>query len=350
MRILSPVDSASEAEILFKAGASELFCGYLPKDWIERYQLLKGSHLQSLRETDLLSVSLNKRNNLDGNITDREELQKIVEAANRYNGKIFVTLNAFYFTNEEYDYLETYIAEVLATGVYGFIVTDVALIRFIHKRHPECYLVLSCCNQMANIHSIGFFKEIGVSRITFPRHVTLEELIQISNCEVEMDYECFVLDSRCVYDDGNCRAMHNLGHFCMEQWDYEYFRSDRKEYVDYEELEKIRANEMKFVQWSKPYLSQSAKNNGWYSISCAACTIPFLNKNEKMKSLKIAGRGLDTRSKIQMVRTVKKMISLADEENAVQKEKEYICKLVGVPQLCERQSRCLVPSERFMDE
>ena len=104
---------------------------------------------------------------------------------------------------------------------------------------------------------------------------------------------------------------------------------------------------MKFVQWSKPYLALNAKNNGWYAISCAACLVPFLIKHEKMKSLKIAGRGLDTKNKIQMVRTVKKMIALAHEDNAVQKEKEYISKLVGVPELCDLQYRCLVPSSRF---
>lgn len=347
MQIISPVDSAYEAELLFKAGATELFCGYLPLEWIERYQILKGSHVQSQKSSELISVSLNKRNNLDGNITNRYELLEIIKVKERYGGKTFVTLNAFYYTSEEYGFLEKYVRELLNWGIDGFIVTDVSLIVFIHRRFPQCYLILSCCNQIANTYSINMFKDLGVRRITFPRHITLSEIEIICCSEVEMDYECFVLDSRCVYDDGNCRAMHNLGHFCMEQWDYEYYRADGKEYVDFEEIEKIRLNEMKFVQWSKPYLALNAKNNGWYAISCAACLVPFLIKHEKMKSLKVAGRGLDTKNKIQMVRTVKKMISLAHEDNAVQKEKEYISKLVGVPELCDLQYRCLVPSSRF---
>ena len=348
MNILSPVDSAKEAELLIKAGATELFCGYIPKSWSEKYQVIEGEHVQSKKKAELLSVSLNKRNNIEGNITDCDELVNILKIANENNVKVYITLNAFYYTEHEYDYIKNYIQELLDLGVYGFIVTDVALISFIHEYFPQAVIVLSCCNQVANSACAKFFGDLGVKRITFPRHVTLDEILNIASNVPELEYECFVLDSRCVYDDGNCRAMHNFGHFCMEQWDLEYFDCTGKKDISYQEIEDIRQNEIDFTKWSKPYLSLNARNHGWYAISCCACAIPYLLKQGNLKSLKIAGRGLDTTSKIMMVRAVTKMLSIANNsENPVKDEKDYICKLVGVPELCENQTRCLFASKHY---
>lgn len=133
MNILAPVDSSKEARMLMKAGATELFCGYIPEDWLKRYQIIEGEHIQSKKKADLLSVSLNKRNNIEGNITDLEE----------------------------------YIGLILKIGVYGFIVTDTALIHFIHKRYPEAVIVLSCCNQVANTDSAEFFRSLGAGELHF---------------------------------------------------------------------------------------------------------------------------------------------------------------------------------------
>lgn len=348
MKILAPVDSAEEAAILMKAGAEELFCGYIPNDWKNEYQTFYGERTQTQETTELLTVSLNKRNNLEGNVSFEDELKKIVSLAKKENVKIFVTLNAFYYTQCMYAYLKKYIARLVEIGVYGFIVTDVGLIGFIKENFPDVYIVLSCCNQVANRSSAAFFSKIGVNRITFPRHVTLEEITEICSSLPNVKFECFILDARCIYDDGNCRAIHNLGHFCMDQWEYETFHSCKYlKDISYDEIQAVRENEKKFTEWTKPYLSQDGKYNGWFPISCSACAVPILKACTNMISLKIAGRGLNTISKIMMVRAAKKMINISEElprNEAILKEREYISNLVGIPQMCENQSRCLMPS------
>lgn len=348
MKILAPVDSAKEAKLLIKSGAEELFCGYIPDEWVKKFKIIYGERVQTKRLTELVTVSINKRTNLDGNVRTNEELRGIASVVNTMGGKLFVTLNAFYYTEDQYQYLEEYINELSDAGVYGLIITDVALIRFVKEKFPNMYIVLSCCNQVANSYSASFFEKLGVDRITFPRHVTVDEIIDVTNNVPTVDYECFVLDSKCIYDDGNCRAMHNFGHFCMEQWDNDYYSTKNGDCVNYSEVCKVKSNESDFMNWSKPYLASNSKNNGWFAISCGACAVPLLIKHSKISTLKIAGRGLDTNSKIHMVRMVKKMIDIAkDDIEAIKKEKEYISKVVGVHEMCDLQSRCLMPSRHY---
>lgn len=339
MNILAPIDSIKEAKLLINAGATELFCGFVNKKWVDKFGLQKNNILGN----DIMNVSINKRTPLNSSISDEEELVEILKNTKIKGVKLFVTLNAFYYPEFTYEYLDLHLEILYRIDVDGVIVTDVGVVQYIKNKFPNMYVVLSCCNQVTNSYSAKFFKSLGVDRITFPRHIDVEEMLEVSSSISDIEYEYFVLDERCIYDDGNCKPLHNLGHFCMQRWEYEYFACEKGLDENYENIKSLRMNECEYIQWSKPYISSDTICNGWRGMSCSACTVPIVLKRNNITSLKIAGRGLNIHTKIMMIRMVKKIIYLAKEENAIELEKEYIKNIFGIPEMCDMKERCLNP-------
>lgn len=342
MEILAPIDSYEEMKLLIAAGATELYCGYVRKEWINKFGYNDNASGSTGKNT-VMKISINKRTLITGQITSKDELIRMSKMAKSFGVKIYVTFNAFYYTNEIYDILLRHLEDVSKANVSGVIVTDVALIRFISNRYPKLKIVLSCCNQVSNEYASYFFENMGVKRITFPRHITINDMVQIAKMNSDMEYEAFVFDGRCVYDDGNCKPIHNFGHFCREQWDTEYYKDGENKALSYEETKRLIENEWLYKQWSRCFLSWKAvSNNGWGALSCGACAIPRFIECDNIKALKIAGRGLSAVAKIKIIRMVKKMLLIASKESSDEKEIELVKKTFGLPELCDNHSRCLM--------
>jgi U32 family peptidase len=78
MKILAPLNSASEAEMLLANGAEELYCGLVPEEWIARYSG---------------AIWLNRRSPAGGNLRSFSDLARVVEQAHQRAVPVFVTLN-----------------------------------------------------------------------------------------------------------------------------------------------------------------------------------------------------------------------------------------------------------------
>jgi U32 family peptidase len=345
MKILAPVDSLGEINILKKAGATEFYCGYIPPEWVEKYN--KKSMFSN--KYDEIQISLNKKDTLYSNVENIDILNQMVVEAEECNAQLFLTLNAFCFPSEAYNELEIYLDAIHAAGIHGLIMTDVGLIAHVRNRFPNMKIILSTCNQSLNKWSNQFFKEIGVNRITFPRHVSIDEIIELTKDEENLEFECFALDGRCIYDDGNCKIFHSIGFFCRDQWDYEYFKSDNASF-NYSEMEKLYKNEEFYTRWSKPYPSINCCINGWRNVSCSICSIPSLISKSRITTLKIAGRGCSKGEKIAMVRYISKAIKMAESGKGYEDLKNYAKKVLLIPEICDNRTRCYMPSLKYTKE
>ena len=335
MNILMPIYKEKEITLLSRAGANEFYCGYVPKYWIEKYN----KSLYKDGEYRQMQVSNNKRDSIKDNITEYSVLQNVVKEAKDNGVKIFIALNYMFYPQEAYEDLEKIIDEIVPLNVDGLIITDVGLIYFIREKYPSINIILSTCQSVYNTQSASFFKKMGVKRITFPRHVTLNEVAEITNNVTDIEYELFVLTGKCIYDNGNCKTFHNMCHFCSEQWEYNYFHTDGSEF-SYEELEKLYDNENEYRHWSRFYPSVKARINEWPEIGCSICALPALIKSGKITTLKVAGRGASLSGKILNVKLLKKVAEMVDAGCDTEEIREYMKKFFGISPMCDLKRRC----------
>ncbi len=194
MKILSPLDSVDEVDALVDAGAGEFYCGLLDERWHESYPV----------------ISLNRRPAGKGHFRSFADLGEAVKRAHDRGVSVYFTLNEHYYTDEQYTLLWYYIDGALAAGIDAFIVTDFGLIASLQERKYQVPLHCSTGTTVFNRRSLSFFKELGVSNITLPRHLSVEELRSLSAHASGVDLTVFILNSRCVNVDGFCTFQHGL--------------------------------------------------------------------------------------------------------------------------------------------
>lgn len=338
MKILAPINSADEISLLCKAGAEEFFCGYVPESWLHKYNksLFKDGSFGQMQ------ISINKRDGINQNITDIMLLKAAREESRKNNCKLYITLNYLFYPEEAYVQIKELLEEIKPLDIDGIIVTDVGLIQYLNEYYPEINIILSTCQSVSNSLSAKFFENLGVKRITFPRHISLDEVINITNAVPDIEYECFILEGKCIYDDGNCKALHSTGNFCCDQWEYSYFHT-QQETFDYNEIQKLCDNENSFKKWTKPYPSVNTKINGWPYVGCAICAIPMLIQKANITTLKLSGRGASLGEKVALVRFVSKAIKMAIGGKPTEEIREYGKKVLGIPEMCELRNRCYLP-------
>ena len=339
MKILAPINNTNEIPILSKAGAEEFFCGYVPDTWLKKYNKC----LFQDNENRFMQISINKRDGINHNITDLFVLKEIIREAKSSNSKIYVTLNYLFYPEDAYKELDDVINEFSNLGVDGLIVTDIGIINFISKNYPNITLILSTCQSVFNSWAINYYKEMGIKRITFPRHSSLSEICDMSYNVNDMEFECFILDEgKCIYDDGNCKALHGIGNFCLEQWEYNHYAINDKS-LNYIQMENLYECEELFKRWTKPYPTIRTKVNGWTSVGCAICAIPKLMQSSNITTLKISGRGTSVVEKFGLIKYVKKAIKMSEKGMSREDLREYGKKTFGIPEHCDSKIRCYLP-------
>ncbi|MDX2180056.1 MAG: U32 family peptidase [Bryobacteraceae bacterium] len=280
MKILAPIRELDELEMLAQAGAEELYCGYVPRAWVERYQG---------------AVWLNRRSTRGSSVETLENMRALADAAHARALPVFVTLNAPYYTAEQ-TALVLDLAERLSgeCGVDAFIVTDINLIVRLSELKLAAATHVSSVAASLNVEAVRFLLNFDVSRVILPRSLTLAEIESIKrgvggDCEIEV----FLLNDGCAFEEGFCATTHHhsVGAFCTSlsgmrtdfEWAGGYFSSRRQAW--------LRRNLEDYREWVW-YLN----GNGCGSTAkglpygpCALCAVPDLARIG-VDSLKIVGR------------------------------------------------------------
>ncbi|WP_286884895.1 peptidase U32 family protein [Aneurinibacillus sp. UBA3580] len=328
MKILAPLGTAKEVEMLAENGAEEFYCGITPMEWMEKYSA---------------GVWVNRRNPFAG-VMSFKELQKIVDQSHSYGIPVYITLNAPYYVQEQYPMLLDLIRHCTeVVGVDAFIVGDIGLMIAMKQQIPSATIHVSSLAAPLNTGSIQLYKELGAERIVLSRTVQLNEIPALKKAAGNIELEMFILNDGCVYEESFCHTTHNrAGAFCSQsQWDYismptsgNYTLSD-SEKIKLEEQVKDYREFVWFVNDCGCQIAQDGLPLG----PCGLCALPALYK-AGIDSLKIVGRESSSYRKLASVQLVKAVVDRVRSEEAETQVKEYARRIRNQPSFCESGLMC----------
>src|SRR5262245_36204057 len=203
MKVLAPISSHDELEMLAAAGAEELYCGIVPREWMEKYTG---------------AVWLNRRSPKGGSLESYADLKRLVDDAHQLKIPVFITLNSPYYTAEQIS-LVMELAHKLSdeVGVDALIVTDINLLLRLSEEKLAADLHVSSVAATLNSEAVRFLLNFGPRRIILPRSLTLDEIEAIvRDVGQEVEIEVFMLNDGCAFEEGFCATTHHhsVGAFC----------------------------------------------------------------------------------------------------------------------------------------
>lgn len=326
MNIIAPVNNVFEVERIIKAGANELYCGVMPKELWEKYNIMS---------------CLNRRPSVTSNLSNYNELAKVVKLAHNHGISVSFTLNEFY-PETQYNLVVEEFKRALSCEVDAFVVSDIGLLYMIQKRHlKKCSfkIHISNCGNVFNSKTAEFYSELGAERIILPRDLTIKEIKDLTRLlSVPMEMEAFILNQKCHNIDGFCTFQHGISTvkhkniFCSKvlhnilglfpskalKMARSYFMKNELACLLGYNLNIVgESNNLKIAEIRESHKQYSSMKKFLYS--CGACSIYELN-NAGVNYIKIVGRCLFG-DKIKDISFIRNCINLL---KAVETRKEYI--------------------------
>lgn len=176
---------------------------------MKRVELLSpAGDLERLKITLLYgadAVYVGGRNfNLRANATNftKEELEEGCSFAHKLGKKVFLTLNIV-FHNDDLEEVFDYIREAVSCGIDAFIVSDIAIVKYIKENFHNVEVHLSTQCSTTNYQEALFYKSLGVDRIVLARELSLNEIEEIV-AKTNMDIEVFIHGAMCTCLSGRC--------------------------------------------------------------------------------------------------------------------------------------------------
>jgi len=275
VRILCPVDNAAEAATLAGLGARELYGGYAPAAWADRFAL---------------AAPPNRRTFAEAQIRDAGELRAVIAAAHAGGAEFFLAINSPVYAREQYPALFALAAEALAAGTDAFIAADPGFIIAARARWPGVRIHLSTLADAANRGAVAFWSRLGVERITLPRHLSLATTRALLAASPGMQFDAFVLYGQCPNDEGQCTFSHDHP---GRAWPC---------------VQRYAATPLPDAPPVRRALSAQA---GWAGLSradaCGLCALWDLARLG-VAAVKIVGRGAATERKVWAVRTIVELL------------------------------------------
>jgi len=305
IKILSPIDAPSEADKLINAGADEFYCGLFPEEWKNKYfpasfdRRPSGSHLKSF-----------------------EELKELINISHEKSVPVYLTLNEHYYTEKQYPLITEFIEKAISINVDALIIADIAILLFLRKKNYKVKIHISTGGTVFNSESAGFYKDLGASRIILPRHLTVEEIRRLKENSPEIEFEAFILNSRCINVDGMCTFQHGLSgpsnkwlfrNACMLPYEISIL-PDENSFLEVEDFLKREIALKRQHIWENVHIDDSP---------CGACAL-FEFAGVGITGVKIVGRGNPLEKKIKditFLKTAKKILENQETGKTVFREK-----------------------------
>jgi putative protease len=292
--ILSPADSAYEAEILIKAGATSLYCGVFPS-YFEKYSYFFSPNQRTFREAQI----------------DEKELVRISEICKKNKVALYVTINQNYFLEEQIPLIIRLAKEVDRLDIEGIIMGSIPLMLHIKDAGIKTPIVASTMAVVLNRYSVLFYKEhFNINKITLPRSLTIAEIKNIIKANPNIYFDTFILVGKCPNIEGFCGFLHtNPDKIWPCEQVYEINLSSKK---------------------NKRLINAKNVQEKWQgfprSHGCGICAIPEL-MDAGIKGLKIVGRGSPVSFKKKNVELVIKALEIFEKTDDLAKSRIEILSL-----------------------
>jgi putative protease len=192
MDIITPIDKVEEVEALLNEGVAEFYGGFNPKEWLDRYTIY---------------ASMNQRYFESAQIKTFDDLKVITDEVHRFKKKFYFTMNSTLYSPSQYDMIKGFLPKLKEIGADGIIAADIGLILLIKRIIPDMPVRISTLGKAYNHTAVEFYKSLGVRRVVFPRHLTLDEMKKIAAKCPDIEYDIFMLIGKCPNIEGYCSSI-----------------------------------------------------------------------------------------------------------------------------------------------
>ncbi len=331
MKVLAPVSSPDEVEMLVESGAGELYCGLVPPDWIRAYSG---------------AVWLNRRSPAGANLSSLDALALLVARAHAHGVPVFLTLNAPVYIEQQLTYLADLARQAVATcGIDGLIVSDTALLLTLADMGLGPRLHVSSVASALNTEAVRFYQDLGVGRVILPRGLGLDEVGRIS-AEVAgaVPLEAFVLYDGCAFEEGLCHTLHHhrVGAFCVDlaRWDATVERTDgeRPAPAEAARLEAHFARHREWI-WHLNACGATVSSGGMPLGACGVCAMPAFRRFG-IHAVKIAGRQASPLRKLLGLKLVRAVLAHMETGSADEDVVRWAVRARGMHEICASGVMC----------
>ncbi|CAA7611381.1 Peptidase U32 [Candidatus Terasakiella magnetica] len=291
MKIVAPISRVEEAEPMIRAGADELYCGIVPADWTERFR----------------SAGVNRR--AFGNFSRYEDLAEVIRIAADAGGTVSLVMNAQHYAEAQMEALGDLAERFARLGGHALIVGDIGLLARLARQGLPLRLHASSLLACRNSETAGLLGELGASRVVFPRDLTLAEIAGIAGANPGQEFEAFILNDGCVFEEGNCHTIHLPGRLggpiCLDRYVIDYGRADGRA-PGPDELAALAVNDAAYEEWLWYRFSCgfAVTEAGYPFGPCGLCALPALAAGG-VGAVKIAGREGAVERKLKSVEMVR---------------------------------------------
>lgn len=314
MKIVAGLGCIDDYISLVKAGADEVFCGYVPYEWNKKY-----GNLFPLNRREVLYYNI-QINSLE----DMKILKKMVDV---YKVPVSIAFNYLYYLEEQYEIIGDIIKDLISIGFNDFIISDIGLLLYLKENNINCCIHLSGECAEINSLSIEFFNKLNISRYIFHRKNTLYDMKScITNNKVKnLQYEAFILNERCHYTGAFCNSLHcdEMEHICKLPYELSKISKESSGFKEVDKRIEAYYNELESEDFEEFSIEDEEDNDTYLlgSTGCGICSLKEL-KNAGVTHLKVVGRGNSIDNMIRDVENLKKAILMLEniDDNNMYKE------------------------------
>ena len=195
MKITAGLGRLEDFSRLVSAGADELFTGFVPLDWLEKY----GN-----------DVPLNRREVLlqDIQIDTFDDMRTLAKLKADAGVSAALTFNAPCYHPSAYPVIADMLFNLQNMGFNDFIIADPGLLVYLNAQSFRANLHISGEAGAFSPDAVRFFETLGAARIIFPRKVSPERMTECTAAAPQMEYEAFILNEMCHYSGAFCSSLH----------------------------------------------------------------------------------------------------------------------------------------------
>lgn len=322
MKITAGLGSIDDYPRYVRAGADELFCGYVPFSWSEKYGTV---------------LPLNRREVLNYNVQigSFSELEILANMVQKYQKPVHLTFNSLYYRPEQYEEIARIIQQCRSIGFESYILADPALLVYLRKEKIDCEVHLSGDLGTVNSAMTEVFAKEYPKRIIFQRkntisemravirHITAQKEAARKEWTYPTEFEAFALNELCQFSGAFCNSLHcdEMGYLCrVPYWKKPVSLSESK----LEKQEKNRPGEnISISEWdSASELMNPVSEDGYLcgATGCGLCTLKQLS-DAGITHLKLVGRGNYTDFMERDIRNLRRTLEILEDSST---EEEYI--------------------------
>lgn len=297
MKIVAGMGSIEDYESLVEAGADEVFIGFVPNSWNEKY-----GNVMPLNRREVLFYHVQ--------IGTYEDMRILFRKMTKYDIPVTITFNSLYYIQEQLMDIFTIIKKLVEIGFKKYIIADINLIRLLIENDVDCDIHISGELGEWNSATIKFLQnafmkdKAKISRIIFHRQNQISDMESCIHTAKETglcnEFEAFCMNERCHYTGGFCNSLHadELVHICK----LPYQLSNGLSGDNLADLVEEEDEEMEYIPGES---------------GCGLCALDRL-KQAGVTHLKVVGRGESVQCMLQDISVLRRALDFLEQASEKQ--------------------------------